>query len=274
VTAVFNSGTKSERAVPATVIADDEARDLAVLRVKGLDAWPKPIQLNQKATLIETMPVYILGFPFGESLSFNKGHPAITVNKGSVSSLRENEYGQMKAVQIDGAINPGNSGGPVVDEEGRLVGISVATIRGSGIGLAIAPDELTHMFEGRISTGVFHELRFDDKGAEYRIEIPLIDPENQIKSVTLLYLVGTTNLAPPKPNSEGKFEPLAGAERLELKVEPGKATGILKLTFDGPGTRFINFQTLYVNGSGKQIYTPALSKQLQRSTEKKAAPAT
>jgi S1-C subfamily serine protease len=145
ITTVFHSGSKAERALTAEIIATDESRDLAVLRVHGPGEWPRPIVLERKAALVETMPVYILGFPFGEALSFNKGNPAITVNKGSVSSLRENEYGEMKAVQIDGAINPGNSGGPVVDEDGRLVGISVATIRGSGIGLAIAPDELTHL---------------------------------------------------------------------------------------------------------------------------------
>jgi S1-C subfamily serine protease len=153
VTAIFHSGTKGERTVPAQVITTDEERDLAVLKVNGLGTWPHPILLDKKAALVETMPVYILGFPFGEALSFNKGNPTITINKGSVSSLRENEYGQMKAVQIDGAINPGNSGGPVVDEDGHLVGISVATIRGTGIGLAIAPDELTRLLaEQKIPT--------------------------------------------------------------------------------------------------------------------------
>src|SRR5262245_12368632 len=132
VSAVFHSGTKAERSLPAEILATDESRDLAVLRVRGMGDWPKPIVLDQQVQPIETMPVYILGFPFGEALSQKNGNPAPTINKGSVSSLRENEYGQMKAVQIDGAINPGNSGGPVVDEDGRLIGISVATIRGAG----------------------------------------------------------------------------------------------------------------------------------------------
>jgi predicted Zn finger-like uncharacterized protein len=148
VTAVFQSGTKAERLLSAEIIATDESRDLAVLRVSAPGELPAPITLEQKAQLVETMPVYILGFPFGEALSFKHGNPAITINKGSISSLRENEYGQMKAVQIDGAINPGNSGGPVVDADGHLVGISVATIRGTGIGLAIAPEELTNFVRG------------------------------------------------------------------------------------------------------------------------------
>jgi S1-C subfamily serine protease len=150
ISVVFHSGTPAERVLPAVVLASDEARDLAILRVQGLPEWPKPIRLDEKIDLVETMPVYILGFPFGEKLALKDGNPAITINKGSVSSLRDDKFGQIKAVQIDGALNPGNSGGPVVDEHGRLVGVSVATIRGSGIGLAIAPDELTRMFQERI----------------------------------------------------------------------------------------------------------------------------
>jgi S1-C subfamily serine protease len=150
VTAVFNSGTKDELSLSAEVVTADASCDLAVLRVTGRGDWPRPIVLEHKANIVETMPVYILGFPFGEALAFKQGNPAITINKGSVSSLRENEFGQIKAVQIDGALNPGNSGGPVVDADGRLVGISVATIKGTGIGLAIAPEELKRLFEGRV----------------------------------------------------------------------------------------------------------------------------
>lgn len=150
VTAVFNSGTPAERSLAAEVVTTDASRDLAILRVTGPANWPRPIILDDRPRLVETMPVYILGFPFGEALSFKHGNPAITVNKGSISSLRQDDYGQMKAVQIDGAINPGNSGGPVVDETGHLVGISVATIKGSGIGLAIAPEELDQLFKSQV----------------------------------------------------------------------------------------------------------------------------
>ncbi len=122
---IFRSGTKEERAMNAEVIASDSSRDLAVLKVNGVKDFAQAIDLDRKAQLVETMPVFILGFPFGKALSMNKGNPNITINKGTVSSLRENDRGQMKAVQIDGALNPGNSGGPVVDDQGHLVGVAV-----------------------------------------------------------------------------------------------------------------------------------------------------
>jgi hypothetical protein len=74
------------------------------------------------------MPLFAFGFPFGEALARHKGNPAITVSKGSISSLRRDDGGELAIVQIDGELNPGNSGGPVVDAQGRLVGVAVAKV--------------------------------------------------------------------------------------------------------------------------------------------------
>jgi S1-C subfamily serine protease len=263
VTAVFHSGGKGERPVPAEVLATDESRDLAVLRLRGVSDWPRPIALDQKTQLVETMPVYILGFPFGEALAVKKGNPAITINKGSVSSLREDDYGQMKAVQIDGAINPGNSGGPVVDEDGHLVGISVATIRGAGIGIAIAPDELARMFDGRVGALGLHRRKVEANSAEYDVEMQLIDPMSRIKSATLLYAVRTGPGPKLQHKADGSFDPLPGTERLDLKIDGQKATGQLKLPLSGSGPQFLVYQTTYVNGGGTASYTQAGSQPIQ-----------
>lgn len=142
---VLGSGTKKERSYRAIVTASDRERDLAILKITGCKELPEPIDCTHALNLQETMPVYVFGFPFGEGLATNKGNPAITVGKGSVSSIRRNERDEITYVQIDGAINPGNSGGPVVDSQGRLVGVAVKTIRGAGIGLAIPADKLTSM---------------------------------------------------------------------------------------------------------------------------------
>jgi serine protease Do len=265
VTVVFNSGTKAERTSPAEVIATDESRDLAVLRVAGRGDWPRAITLEDKAELVETMPVYILGFPFGEALSFKQGNPAITINRGSVSSLREDDFGEMKAVQIDGAINPGNSGGPVVDADGRLVGVSVATIKGTGIGLAIAPEELTHMFEGRVGALALHGRKLDDRTAELEVELQFIDPQKQIRSAALLYTVAATPFSPLKPNADGTLNALPGAQRLALRIDGQKASGTLRLSLNGANSRYLVCQPTYVNGSGKVMFTPVISTPIQRT---------
>jgi S1-C subfamily serine protease len=144
-TLVFNSGAADERSFPAEVAADDAKADLAVLRIAGLPPGASPIPIDAQAPLMETMSVFILGFPFGEMLATNKGNPAITVGKGSVSSIRKDNNGQLSMVQINGDLNPGNSGGPVVDARGRLVGIAVKTVVGTQIGLAIPAAKLPNL---------------------------------------------------------------------------------------------------------------------------------
>ena len=115
VSVVFNSGEPNEQTVKSEVLCQVEDSDLAVLKVSGLRGAPRAIEFGQAAQPTETMPVFILGFPFGDSLAANKANPNITIGKGSVSSIRKDRSGKVVKVQIDGALNPGNSGGPVVD---------------------------------------------------------------------------------------------------------------------------------------------------------------
>jgi S1-C subfamily serine protease len=270
--AVFRSGTREERALNAEVVASDPSRDLAVLKVNGVRDFARAIELDRKAELIETMPVYILGFPFGKALSMKKGNPNITINKGSVSSLRENDQGQMKAVQIDGALNPGNSGGPVVDEQGRLVGVAVATIEGSGIGLAIAPEELTRMLLGRVGGVAFNRKSVSNQLVTLEIEAQLIDPMNQIKSVMIHYGRAIPGRQQPRMDAEGRFPPLDRAQDLDLKIENQRATGTLQMPVLAADGYDMDYQMAFVNGAGTLTYTAAASYRVDGRVSTPASP--
>jgi len=119
------------RSFPAGVIGAQPERDLAVLRV-GQSGLPV-------AELYATPPrvgqlVVAIGNPYG--LDF-------TVTAGVVSALnrslpldRETKLGNL--IQTDTSINPGNSGGPLVDVQGRVVGITTAILPfAQGLGFAI-----------------------------------------------------------------------------------------------------------------------------------------
>ena len=127
-----------EESARGELVAVDLDEDLAIVKASGVKQMPKPIDYRHEPKLAETMPVYSFGFPFGHFLATGKGNPAVTVDKATISSLRNDSADELALVQISGALNPGNSGGPVVDARGRLVGVAVATIKNSsGIGFAI-----------------------------------------------------------------------------------------------------------------------------------------
>ena len=256
---VFNSGTKDEKVVAAEIVAADESRDLAILKVTGVKELAKPIDLAAKVELIETMNVYMFGFPFGERLSTTKGNPAMTIGKGSVSSIRENEFHDVAVVQIDGDLNPGNSGGPVVDVKGRLVGVAVAKITNTHIGMAIPPGELTRMLNGRVGAIGLKTIKIENGVAEIEVEMQLIDPFNKIKEASLHFAMTDKVKERPKLDKDGKFPPLADAEKIELKVDKQKATGKFTFKSDAKNAIELACQTAYVNGDGKTIYTAAIT---------------
>lgn len=119
------------RGLPAGVIGAQPERDLAVLRVgrSGL-----PVAELNSAPLRVGQLVVAIGNPYG--LDF-------TVTAGVVSALnrslpldRDTKLTQL--IQTDTPINPGNSGGPLVDVQGRVVGITTAILPfAQGLGFAI-----------------------------------------------------------------------------------------------------------------------------------------
>ncbi len=268
VTVVFRSGTPQQRAVPARIIATDRVgnRDLAILRVEGVPDLPKPIAIDQKPELTETQPVLIYGFPFGEmdkmlSTHANVASPGITINKGSISSLRRNEHGEVTYVQIDGSLNPGNSGGPVVDDQGRLVGVAVAQIRNTTIGFAVPAVELTRMLDGRVGRLRMKLASRESSLFNLDVKARLIDPMKRIRSVQFLHgrLDPNHRVA---PNPDGSWSPLSGAQSLTLTVGAEQAggqtlpiaTGVFQVIANVPNDRKLMIQLAHTDTNGRTTY--------------------
>jgi S1-C subfamily serine protease len=262
VTVVFRSGQGRalEHSYRADVVASQREgnRDLAILKVERVDRPPLPIVLDSKIELTETMPVLIYGFPFGniEKLlnSGAQGNPAMTINRGSVSSLRKDDSGHINYIQIDGSINPGNSGGPVVDEKGRLVGISVAAISNTTIGFAIPPAELIGMLDGRTGRLLIALTGLQQGTANLQVQTRLIDPLGKLKAVELLYVRDASGSAMPRPNPDGTWPPLANANRVGLSMNGLFASAPLQTTQNAPSGRKMLVQVSYQDREGKTVY--------------------
>jgi len=134
----------------ASVVGRDRATDLAVLQIAagGLD----PIGLGQSSRLQVGEDVLAMG----HALNLPGGP---TVTTGVVSALNrtieEDDISILDAIQTDASINPGNSGGPLLNMQGKVVGITTAVIRGNaeGIGLAISIDSARPIIDELISNG-------------------------------------------------------------------------------------------------------------------------
>ncbi len=268
-TAVFSSGTREERAARAELLAADEEKDLAVLRVSGVVGLPRPIPYQETVKLVETMPVWVFGFPFGSILAMGKRGPAITIGKGSISSIRLDDNGELAMVQIDGALNPGNSGGPVVDAKGRLVGVAVATIRGSsGIGLAIPAQELSRLLLGRVASLPLLQISRRDPGAIHaHVEMQLLDPLRRLRAVTLYYAAGSM-----AGTQRGPVSSWPGARKARLEIRDQRAIGEIVLPLRVEANGLFTFQAEYVNGAGKSHLTEARMGRVRGSDNQLARP--
>ena len=199
---VLRCGARGERRLPAEIVAAAPENDLAILKITGVPDLPTPIDVVQETEPVETMPVYVFGFPFGPGLAAGRGNLSVVVGKGSVSSIRTDGDGRVSVVLIDGALNPGNSGGPVVDTQGRLVGIAVASIQGANIGFVIPRPHLLAMMNGRpegllVTAGVPR-----DGTVELALDVPLLDPFNKLKKISFLYDLGAVGDVKPRQNGQ------------------------------------------------------------------------
>jgi S1-C subfamily serine protease len=144
--------------VPAEIVGHDPNADVALLKVKPDGLALTPLQLGESHTISVGEPVAAIGSPFGERQSLSIG--VISALDRTIRSLTQFEIGD--AIQTDAAINPGNSGGPLLDAQGRVIGIN-AQIKsesggGEGVGFAIPVDAVSRSLrelreKGRVDYG-------------------------------------------------------------------------------------------------------------------------
>jgi len=140
--------------IPARLVGKDPSSDLAVLKVDpgAVPGGLKPLQLGDSTKLEPGDQAIAIGSPFGL-----EG----TVTTGIVSSLGRtidapNNFPIADAIQTDAAINPGNSGGPLLDGNGRVIGVNSQIKSGSdsnsGVGFAV-PVNTVKFVVPRIKSG-------------------------------------------------------------------------------------------------------------------------
>lgn len=108
--------------LPAEVVRIDKPSDAALLRISGSEH--RCIAIEEVAALDVGSEVFAIGSPLGEDLPRS-------VTRGIVSGRPELDG--LELIQTDASVNLGNSGGPLLDNDGRIVGIVVQKALGIGI---------------------------------------------------------------------------------------------------------------------------------------------
>jgi serine protease Do len=137
------------REFTAKTIGTDVHSDVAVIKIDGKDL--PMLQMGDSDTLEVGEWVVAIGNPFGLSHTLTVG----VVSAKGRSSVGIADYENF--IQTDAAINPGNSGGPLVDLDGRVVGMNTAIFSRNGgymgIGFAIPINMAKAIKDQLIQTG-------------------------------------------------------------------------------------------------------------------------
>ncbi|MFM7333412.1 MAG: trypsin-like peptidase domain-containing protein [Tabrizicola sp.] len=211
----------------ALVIARDPVRDVAVISLptptQGLQLADQPPELGDE--------VFALGAPLG--IEF-------TLTEGRISTLaRQTEIAvPILMLQHDAAVNPGSSGGPLVDAEGRLIGMNSQIADGSrmfvGIAYAIPTAELSRIVQSLIDETLppFPTLGLTARPVDRQIAESL-GTEAQgllIDAVAPGSLAETSGLKPGDILTAVSDTPLANPGDFAFAIEAATADGAARLT--------------------------------------------
>lgn len=146
--------------VSSTALALDTVNDLALIEVAGL--------LAPSLELSDAIPevgerVFAVGNP--------KGLEG-TLSDGLVSALRN--FGTRKLIQITAPISPGSSGGPVLNDSGKVIGVSVGTLEdGQNLNFAIPSQILASLLKGPGSPISFSSLKAKQEKGRSKLVPPI-----------------------------------------------------------------------------------------------------
>ncbi len=236
----------SDRTVhDATVIGVAPDYDLAVLQINAPKESLHPIRVGTSADLQVGQKTYAIGNPFGLSLTMTKGIISALDREIESPGDRPIEH----AIQTDAPINPGNSGGPLLDKDGRLIGVntSIATPSGGnvGIGFAIPVDTVNPVVTELIRTGklpqpdiglkLVDQRRLRRAGYPNGVMVQQVDPQGPAARAGLRGLVLDPRTGDAQPGDlilaiDGS--PVSGNQEFLQSIAKRKPGETVKLTIE------------------------------------------
>jgi S1-C subfamily serine protease len=157
----LHSGTDNEKILrghlECRLAYVDPEIDLAVIRIVGAELKPLPIGDTDQCR--ETDTIYAVGYPGVVPSGIRQGPPEPTVQTLRVESLRRNDLGKLRYLQMGGTVTHGNSGGPVINGSGEVIGVvrrgpevsegmrQMDPTTGAGISYSIPTELIKHVWD-------------------------------------------------------------------------------------------------------------------------------
>ena len=149
---VFADGSDAD----AEIVGLDEDSDLAVIKIDKDAEQLTPVTLGDSNEVRVGQLAITIGNPFGQDFSTTTG---IVSAIGRTIRTGDSHFSLPKVIQTDAPMNPGNSGGPLLDRQGRVIGIDAQIITRSGantgIGFAIPVNTAKQVVPELIANGSF-----------------------------------------------------------------------------------------------------------------------
>lgn len=140
--------TAERESYTARLVSRDLKTDLAIIKIDA-DAKLPVIEIGGSADLMPGETVIAVGNAYGYEHTVTRGIVSALHRTVQVSDAQNYE----DLIQTDASINPGNSGGPLLNIEGKMIGLNVAVRAGAqGIGFAIPADRVVSTAADLMST--------------------------------------------------------------------------------------------------------------------------
>lgn len=237
---LFESGEKIE----GRVLWYDATLDLAVVKVNKNNL--PAAELGDSDEIYVGQTAVAIGNPLG--LDFQR-----TVTSGIISGLnRSIQVSRLNVmeglIQTDASINPGNSGGPLLNGQGKVIGINTAKIQtGEGLGFSIPINLVKPVIEEIINDGSFRNVYIGFTGSEVKVyEIQMSVDLPAEKGIVIIELL------PDSPALEAGLRPLD----VIIKIDDEEVTNMSNLRKTLYNYRIGQKAILTVNRNGEIIKVP------------------
>ena len=217
----------------ASIVGMDKFTDIAVINVEEKPDYLHPLEIGDSSTLKVGEPGAAIGNPFGLSGSMTSG---IVSQIGRLLPSHDTGFSIPNVIQTDAAINPGNSGGPLLNMNGKVMGINTAiqsgTGQSAGIGFAVPSNTISKVVPVLITEGKYSHPWIGISGQDINPDLAKIRNLNHSKGFLIVTVI------PDSPAEMAGLKGVSEIEKIDNKEYP--KDGDIIVSVDGKEVRKIS----------------------------------